>query len=168
MGKHLAYAVQSWQMWGTTCNKQKEANCQELHNTLKLVKNAKYLGLSISHSLSWKCNENNIQLEHLNPGQRKWREIYIYTAVIRHNTNCQYVHCTIAMLDDSSRWPKTWTILFRYTNNIIYHCGVRSQHDPTDFPEFITDFCWQIFAPIFKFIREIILFSFFPQRYMAV
>ena len=57
MGRHLAYAVQSWQVWGTTCNKQKEkpiAKNYTIHGkTLKLVKNAKYLGLNICHNLSW-------------------------------------------------------------------------------------------------------------------
>ena len=37
MGRHLAYAVQFWQVWGTTYNKQKEANCQELHHTLENI-----------------------------------------------------------------------------------------------------------------------------------
>jgi hypothetical protein len=49
---------------------------------------------------------------------------------------------------------KTWNILFRYTHTIIYYSGVRSRNDPTDFPEYKTDFVWQIFAPIFNFFRE--------------
>ena len=38
--------------------------------------------------------------------------------------------------------------------HIIYYSGVRSRRDPTDFPEFETDFDWQIFAPIFNFFSE--------------
>jgi hypothetical protein len=57
---------------------------------------------------------------------------------------------SIDSLDDSSRWPKTWNILFRHKHTIIYYSGFRSRHDPTVFPESNTDFGWRFFAPIFN------------------
>ena len=50
MWRHLAYAVRSWHVWGTTCNKQKEANCQELHHTWENIGASEEC---ISHNLSW-------------------------------------------------------------------------------------------------------------------
>jgi hypothetical protein len=74
---------------------------------------------------------------------------------------------SIDSLDDSSRWPKTWNILFRHKHTIIYYSGFRSRHDPTVFPESDTDLvdvCLRHFSPIFW--ERKYLFSFFPRIYM--
>ena len=53
MGRHLAYAVHSWQVRGTTCNIQKEANCQELHHTWEHIGVSEECKVPIGHNLSW-------------------------------------------------------------------------------------------------------------------